>query len=119
MEKERYEFLGNSLMVTDNESDSVCNVFGLCECVDLLNQQDNRIKELEQQCLDLKEDNEALLISLYACRNDLDKVTRRMFDLDKEIERFDVKCRKAYQEGLLQRKFDIDAEKAMRENKQR
>lgn len=95
--KESYEVLGNSLMVADNESDSVRNVFELYECVDLLNEQsirikeleaevvyqknyvreewktqnnflnenkqlkqqleekDNRIKELEQQCLDLKE----------------------------------------------------------------
>ena len=124
--KERYEVFGNSLMVADNESDSIRNVFGFYECVDLLNEQsirikeleaevvyqknyvreewktqnnflnenkqlkqqleekDNRIKELEQQCLDLKEDNDATTISLYACRNDLDKIKCKFWALEKE-----------------------------------
>lgn len=47
-EEERYEILGNSLLVLDNEGEGVCNVFSLYECVDILNQQDVNIKYLQQ-----------------------------------------------------------------------
>lgn len=111
MEKERYYSLidcNGNFELRDYESNR--EFHSLYELDVLLNQQDNRIKELEKQYQDLKEDNDATTESLYACRNYLDKVTSRMFALEREIERFDVKCRKAYQEGLLQKQFDKDAE---------
>ena len=46
MREKRYEILGNSLLVADNECVGVCNVFSLFECIDLLNQQDKEIKKL-------------------------------------------------------------------------
>ena len=51
---------------------------------DLLNQQDKRIKELEEKYQDLKEDNDATTESLYACRTYLDKNTSKMWELEKE-----------------------------------
>lgn len=52
-QKERYEILGNRLLVADNETDKVCNVFGFYGCVNLLNEQAKEIERLknELECL--------------------------------------------------------------------
>ena len=69
---------------------------------DLLNQQDKRIKELEEKYQDLKEDNNATTESLYASRTYLDKNTSKMWKLEKENQQLKEKlnnfetCMKKY-----------------------
>ena len=78
-EKERYEW--NSpydSAVRDNKNDDIINA------IERLNEQDKRIKELEEEYQDLKEDNDATTESLYASRTYLDKNTSKMWGLEKE-----------------------------------
>ena len=85
-EKERFtnlHYLDNQIFVYDNKLKSK-RVMGTEECFELLNQQDKRIKELEEKYQDLKEDNDATTESLYACRTYLDKNTSKMWELEKE-----------------------------------
>ena len=84
--------------------------------VDLLNQQDKRIKELEEKYKDLKEDNDATTESLYASRTYLDKNTSKMWKLEKENQQLKAKydnlykCYQKTSQEDLKDKYDLAEE---------
>ena len=104
-EKERYEVISPSLngyaYIHDFKTDNVLNTYDSC---DLLNQQSNRIKELEEELDDAKRDYIPKL------EFGLQRANKMCRDAEKENQQLKDQARKAYQEGLLQKQFDKDME---------
>ena len=80
-EKERYIIDRFDEDIFDTKKEYYPSNQTICE---IINQQDKRIKELEEKYQDLKEDNDATTESLYASRTYLDKNTSKMWVLEKE-----------------------------------
>ena len=91
-EKERYELNDNDCII-DNEKDvAICDVCDVSESpetlVDLLNQQDARIKELEEENKFLEKRNEELIIDrrdLCLERNDIFEENQQLKQSQKQL----------------------------------
>ena len=103
-EKERYELFGEFGIIHDTSPNAECMLLNKFQTCEILNRQDKRIKELEEELDDAKRD---YIPKLEFGLQRANKIGR---DAEKEIQQLKDQARKAYQEGLLQKQFDKDME---------
>lgn len=105
-EKERYEIHIYDDICVDVYDNGVLDISinDTYKLEELLNQQDKRIKELEEELDDAKRDYIPKL------EFGLQRANKMGRDAEKEIQQLKDQARKAYQEGLLQKQFDKDME---------
>lgn len=110
--KKRYEFINENDYLVDNEQNTtICDFYELTlfpkVVVDLLNQQNKRIKELEKQ---FSATEKMRLENLNDGCKCVERDSKRIVELQQENQQLKDQARKAYQEGLLQKQFDKDME---------
>lgn len=111
MDKERYELIGYC-SYRDTETGAIGDNF-----VDLLNQQNKRIKRLESKLRVSNSSNASLSLDYNELKKRYDSqeelLTRKLAEnsrLTLENQQLKDQVKKSYQEGLLQKQFDKDME---------